>query len=62
MSQTPQYSKPLYHNAPLNKVSKSTAKLECVDAPVQHAAFRKFGEYAGPEGPKENIWGGSPCK
>ena len=58
MSQTPQHSKPLFQNSP-NKLSKSTAKL---DAPVQQPVFRKFGEYAGPEGPKEAIWGGSPCK
>jgi len=23
---------------------------------------RKFGEYIGPEGPKDRIWNNSPCK
>jgi hypothetical protein len=27
---------------------------------VQESKYRKFGQYEGPEGPKESIWGGSP--
>ena len=40
------------------KFSRSEQKLEM----VQESKYRKFGQYEGPEGPKESIWGGSPCK
>ena len=59
-SQTPQHNNKLKAQPGGNggKFSKSVQKLEAFNA----TSNRKFGQYEGPEGPKESIWGGSPCK
>ena len=56
-SATPQYTNKLKASqAHQGKLSKSVQKLD-----VLQSSNRKFGQYEGPEGPKESIWGGSPC-
>ena len=60
MSQTPQNGKALKQASEIKPFSRSAQKLDSVKP--EYSQFRKFGEYAGPEGPKESIWGGSPCK
>ena len=58
-SQTPQHNNMLQTPQQKGgKFSKSMQKLEAFNA----TSNRKFGQYEGPEGPKESIWGGSPCK